>query len=234
MVMIVPSRNRPGNIQRLLRAWPKVTSANTKLVVRVDADDETLPDYHLLDVAGSLFEPEASLVVGKRGSLTEILNELAVKYAANFDAVGFIGDDCLPRTRGWDRMLTDALASMGSGIAFPADGIHNGGLPCHIVMSSSWVQTLGWFAQPSIRHLFIDNVWGALGRQVGRLHYCRNVLVEHLHPIVQKAEWDDVYRTVNAGAMYEAGQAAYDEYLLTTFRSDVAKLEALIARETAA
>lgn len=94
-VWICPSRNRPANIARLLNAWDD-TRAQSDLVVAVDDDDDQLAAYRELfnDVDPSQFH----LVVGPRLRLGPTLNYIAPQYAGDYDAIGFLGDDHIPRT----------------------------------------------------------------------------------------------------------------------------------------
>ena len=45
------------------------------------------------------------------------------------------------------------------------------------------------------------------------LHYLEEVIIEHLHPIAGKAEWDEGYKAVNAEEVYSADAKAFDEYI---------------------
>lgn len=225
MVTVVPSRSRPHNIPPLLEAWHATTSPDMALVVRVDEDDPCLSDYLTVD---------PMVVIGPPlRFLAPTLTSVALTLVHNYDAVGFIGDDCRPRTHHWDRHLAAALDAMGSGIVYPEDGIHHGGLPCHVWITSDIISTLGWFAPPKMRHLFIDNAWQEIGRAINRLKYVPEVLVEHLHPIAGKAEWDDLYRAVNAGDQYALGDRLFSEYLRDDFAGDVKKLRAMLAAKGA-
>jgi hypothetical protein len=39
------------------------------------------------------------------------------------------------------------------------------------------------------------------------------VVIEHLHPVAGKGEWDDQYREVNAEEVYSADAIAFKEYM---------------------
>jgi hypothetical protein len=74
-------------------------------------------------------------------------------------------------------------------------------------------------------HLYLDNFWMTLGKDLNALRYIPEVVLEHLHPIAGKAEWDEGYRDVNAQEIYSADKQALDDYLASDAYS--ALLEAL-------
>ena len=71
----------------------------------------------------------------------------------------------------------------------------------------------GGMVPPDMIHLYLDNFWMTLGKDLNALRYIPEVVLEHLHPVAGKAEWDDQYREVNAPEVYSADKAALDNYL---------------------
>jgi hypothetical protein len=64
-----------------------------------------------------------------------------------------------------------------------------------------------------------------LGKDLNALRYIPEVVLEHLHPIAGKAEWDEGYKDVNAQEIYSADKKAFDDYLASNAYSKL--LEAL-------
>ena len=87
-------------------------------------------------------------------------------------------------------------------------------------------RTLGYFSPPKQKHLFIDNFWRDLGIELGTLVYVPEVIIEHLHPFAGKAQWDEGYLEVNDQKMYIYDQLMYQEYHITRWKDDLAKLRA--------
>src|SRR6266542_6356652 len=92
---LVPSRGRPQNIGLLLDVWEENSTGVAKLIVVVDSDDPTRPDYltyrdRVEDIV-TLDWPEGGYPPYQR--LVRILNYLAPMYAKEHFAVGFMGDD---------------------------------------------------------------------------------------------------------------------------------------------
>lgn len=214
LTMICPSRGRAHHIQELAACW-KQTGAKAHLIVAVDDDDPDLDPYLYLDVdLRILSEPRR---------LGPILNAVAVQAATGAAAVGFLGDDHRPRTPGWDERLLAALED-GPGVAYGNDLLQGVALPTAAVVSAEVVRGLGYMAPPGLAHLYLDDFWKRLGTDLGRLRYLPEVVIEHLHPLAGKAEWDEGYRRVNDPALYQADGAAYQRFLAERWLGDLARL----------
>lgn len=219
-VWICPSRHRPANIARLLNAWDD-TRAQADLVVAVDDDDEYLNDYRELftDVDPSQF----ILSVGPRTKLGPTLNRLAIEYAPHYDAVGFLGDDHVPRTPRWDQHLADAL---DGGLAYGNDLFQGERLATAVLQSSRIITTLGQFHPPQLVHLYLDDYWVALGQGIGRLTYLPDVILEHVHFTNGKSASDQTYAEANSSENQRNDQAAWQDYRATQLPRDIAALTA--------
>ena len=122
--------------------------------------------------------------------------------------IGTVNDDMLFRTDGWDRVVADALSS-GPGIVYGDDLIHGERLPTSPFISREILAALGWYALPTCEHLYIDDAWRELGLGIDRLRFLPEMVVEHIHPAVGKAEWDDGYERANNKAIVDRDHAAY-------------------------
>ena len=104
--VLVPSRARPQNVERLLSARKQtVELPDTHLVVGVDDDDPNLADYRQLAAEDRSFD----LVVSPPLGLAPFTNKLAREIATHADVVGSMGDDHLPVTKGWDTIVHQTL-----------------------------------------------------------------------------------------------------------------------------
>lgn len=226
LVIIVPSRGRPGSAWTLAAAVRDTRMADTELVFVVDSDDPTAGQYaELVD------QDLASVIRDDHANMNDALNKTAVAYAAMDKppfAIAFMGDDHLPRTVGWDRAYVDALEEMGTGMAYGNDLLKGRELPTQVAMTTDIVRALGYMAPPALIHLYLDNFWLALGRTVGCIRYLPQVVVEHRHPTAGKARWDEGYRRVNDQSVYSHDAAAFNEYLDVGFQTDVDKVRKLM------
>jgi hypothetical protein len=136
---------------------------------------------------------------GPRDTLAGWTNQIAVRFAGEYRYLASLGDDHLPRTQGWDRLLTEAIGKMGgTGIAYGDDTIMSERLPTAPVISSDIVQVLGWMCAPGMRHMCIDIAWKELGLAAECLAYVPGVTVEHRHWGVGKSEFDTTYAEAEA------------------------------------
>jgi hypothetical protein len=83
-------------------------------------------------------------------------------------------------------------------------------LPTAVCLDNRIVTSLGYFAPPMLTHLFADNFWIDLGKELGTLRYFPNIIFEHLHPHISKSEMDSMYEESNA--FFSADQKLYEEY----------------------
>lgn len=221
IVYLVPSRGRPHNIAQLVAAWAATSAGAADLVVAVDDDDATLEQYRELELPAF-----AQLVTGPRLRLGGTLNALAPDLATRYRAVGFMGDDHRPRTSGWDAMLEEDLAP--AAVIYGNDLIQGPALPTAVLLESSIVRTLGYYVPPGMLHLWLDNYWLELGRRLGTLRYDPRIVIEHVHPIAGRAEWDAGYAENNSAATWDADEARFRQYAAAELPAAIDAIRATI------
>ena len=217
LVVLVPSRNRPKNIEDLIKSFDE-TETESDLIVIVDDDEPQMDAYLQLgcDV----------LMVEKQGKgMAKPLNFAARHYAHKYRHFAFLGDDHRPRTKYWDNTFINALDELGTGLVYGNDLLQGENLATAVAMTGNIVNALGGMVPPDMIHLYLDNFWMTLGKDLNALHYIPEVVLEHLHPIAGKAEWDEGYMAVNAEEVYSADKKALDDYLASDAYSQL--LEAL-------
>jgi hypothetical protein len=185
----VPSRGRPGNVDRLVRACALTCQADTRLHFAFDDDDPLLDQ----NIAAAAHHP---YLTGPRDGLTGWTNKLSAAYA-DAPAAASLGDDHVPVTDGWDAKLLEALPA-GGGWSYPNDQLRED-IPEACVISANIVKALGWFALPDLGHWYIDNVWRDLGIYFGRLVYLERVIVAHRNPRATGRPGDATYTDAAAG-----------------------------------
>lgn len=205
LIVLVPSRNRPRAVRELAQTFLETCAGDTELVILVDDDDVDLEEY-LQDFReiGTYH-----LIVGPRRRIGPTLNWFAPEFAEQAFALGFMGDDHRPRTHGWDATYITALRGLGTGVVYGDDLIMGEQIPTQVAMTSDIVLATGHFVPDGMIHLWLDNVWKSLGEALGKLQYLPQVIVEHMHPIAGKGEWDASYIENNADAVFDADHARY-------------------------
>ena len=208
MIILVPTRGRPMNATQLLSAHEELSAASDLLFI-IDANDPEHDQYH--------FE------VGQERCMTIDNNSRGMAYPINkaanaiakqdkYDFFAFLGDDHRPRTAEWDLQLMAAMQRRPS-MAYGNDLLQGKRLPTMITMTSDIVKALGGMVPPNMKHLYLDNFWKKLGEDLGSLTYLDDVIVEHMHPVAGKAEWDEGYKEVNAQEVYSFDALAYQNYI---------------------
>jgi hypothetical protein len=144
--------------------------------------------------AADLPAGEVLLVAEPRVGYTGALNRAAARLWDDVDVLGAFGDDVVFRTHGWDERVRAALATPGHRLRRRPDPRPNH--PSAVFMSSAIAKALGWLALPATTHQWADDGWKRLGQATGCLRFLEGVVVEHEHPAVGKAEWDETYASV--------------------------------------
>ncbi len=233
--MVVPTRSRPGSVGRLVRAWEETGAFDddARLLFAADEDDPQWETYRTAVAAAG--HPRVGMVsIPEWRPMVQKLDAVALGVAGGQAppvpfAVGFAGDDHVPRTRGWVGACVAELRDVGSGIVYGADGYQNQNLPTWWVMTADLVRWLGRMVPAPVEHLYCDNAIRDLGQQAGCLRYLPNVLVEHMNPYADgKAEMDAQYRQVNSTAQYRRDSAAYALWRRRTLPGQVAMVREMV------
>lgn len=238
LLTIVPSRGRPEAIHRVIQAWNATGAwADAELRFVVDVDDPAYARYAAEFGQADLPDPDQRGPVHLIGAdkwrpLVPKLNLAAAAWVPEFFAVGFAGDDHLPRTPGWAGAYLAALRELGTGIVYGDDGLQGARLPTQWAMTSDIVRALGAMVPAPVEHLYCDNAVADLGATAGCLRYLPEVLVEHMHPLAGKAPSDAGYRRVNAPDQYARDGAAYQAWRRDRLAADAAAVHRLRAAVT--
>lgn len=211
-LIVTPTRERPLRCHELITAWRDLSECSD-LALYVDDDDSS--NYDLPDDVIVVRGPRLGLV----GSTNYLVNTFP-----HYDFYASLGDDHVPRTQGWDRMLIDALGEQ-PGIAYGDDLLQGKYCPTAPLMSAAIVHGLGWMGPATLRHMFIDRFWEALGNALGRLIYVPDVIIEHLHPAIGKAESDATYEASNNEAAFDEDHRAFLAYMDTAFAADLLRVQ---------
>lgn len=236
LVVVVPTRGRPSNAGTLVDAFNATCTASVELCFAVDEDDPTLDDY--LPLAGQQDGCPTYVTIchcGPWQPMVSKLNAVAASIAARRPrapaAIGFFGDDHLPRTVGWDSSMLAMLDKMHGGIVYGDDLLQGRGLCTAWLMSTSIVATLGRMVPAPVEHMYSDNSVMLLGDEIGRIAYMPHVIIEHRHAIAGKAAWDDGYRAVNSPAQYARDKASFEEWRRSGFAGDVRSVQAALGAD---
>jgi hypothetical protein len=212
LLIIIPTRGRPDGLRRVVDAIRATAVTDPQILACLDRDD------------AAQYEPIEGVwyMIKERRRFVALTNDAARLYANDFRYLGLVGDDFVPRTEGWDAAVVTALEELGTGLCYGNDLLQGAALPTACFFTSDIVRTLGFLTPPALVHMFSDNYWLELGRQIERIRYLPDVVIEHLHPSAGKAPSDGTYE--DSDARMDEDRAAFDRYMREGFGADVAKL----------
>jgi hypothetical protein len=248
LVVVVPTRSRPFHVKRVVEAWRSTDAFadGAELHFAIDGDDPAYDAYvEQLDAVRD-WSPAARREVtwsmrAAWAPLVPKLNAAAVSLLAPFPApyaLGFAGDDHLPRTRGWVRRYLDALRA-GAGIVYCDDGYQHDNIPTQWAMRADYVRVLGRMVPAPVAHLYCDNAMKDLGEATGSLAYLPDVMIEHMHPVARdaagqpKAPTDEQYDRVNSRSQYAEDHVAYRQWRRRGLAGDASLINDLRMGESA-
>ena len=183
---LLPSLDRPASLARFFEAYRR-TGGSTPGLVLIDVADFSAraSEYKALDL------PEGWEIRQTQGRTQgdKIRWAQALPEIAGADWIGYLGDDCVPETTEWDRLMLAALD--GANMVSCNDGWQ---APKRIgncaVVSGDLVRAVGWFWPPELSHLYIDDIWETLGRAAGAWTVLMDVMVRHVHVLKGEAPRD--------------------------------------------
>ena len=207
---LCPSVMRPHNIERLA-----LVTHDVPLTIRLHQGDPMLAEYKKLDM------PEKWKVAIGPDCACGGAWQWAFETFPDEKFYGFIGDDCVPQTEGWEEKLSEAAGDWA--IAYPDDGMWGEKQCTHPCIGGDLVRAAGFWGMPTLEHNFIDGVWLSIGKALGLLAYVDEVKFDHRHWRNEKAVEDVVY--LIGDSLYEKDEAAYREYGKSgAFRSTIMRI----------
>ena len=216
-VILLPSRSRAHRIDECLDSLLEHSTVSD-IIVCLDEDDHesyTKRDGIIYDIGPA----------PKRIGLNEKLNRMIPKIIDKYDYILWAADDTVAVTHGWDELLIAAIKDVPLGISYPNDLFQSKRLPSNgTCFDSNIIKVLGYFAPPTLFHLYMDNFWKLLGEELGTLRYCDDVILEHNHFVNKKAPLDKTYASINSQQMYSMDSQAYQIYANHHLAADVKKL----------
>lgn len=219
LIMIVPTRSRPHNVAPLVEAC-RATGAfddGAEVVFVVDRDDPALSGY-----MGAFASVDAGASPGRQAVswlCAEKWQQLVPKLDKAADyllvtqrpyALGFMGDDHRPRTRGWVKRYLDELDDLGTGIVSCSDGYRADDLPTQWAMTADIVDALGRMVPAPVEHLYCDDSIRELGRMADCYRFLADVVIDHHNPFAgERAPMDEQYERVNSSKQYSRDRPSY-------------------------
>lgn len=192
---LLPSLSRARELEKFFEAYLKAESS-TPVMVLVDKEDPEKDEYTKLTYPEKCF-----LVFTEKRSMGEKVHEVW-EQIKDQDWVGILNDDHRPITAQWDQRVLSQIN--GTNVVFTNDG-ETPEKPWNfpkrmcgaIAFSGKILRTLGWMFPPGIKHLYSDEVWGALFGRAQCAQGLGDVCVFHDHAYLKPEKRDDTFKLIN-------------------------------------
>jgi len=200
-LFILPTHQRPERCQATLDACEATGMTHPGLVI-VNGNGNGYENLRL--------PPNWTKEIACRD---ERLNDVYRRIFANnpdLDWYGFIADDILPRTKGWDIKLVEKA---GKDRIVSANDLWQSPNRMHgaVVYGGNVLRKAGFWMPEGLVHMFGDDVWEHLGRNAGIWDVLMDVVTEHVHWMNQKAPKDRSYE--NSHALMEQDGARFKVWM---------------------
>ncbi len=189
ITLLVSTRKRHNLFQRM---WDSVleTAKYPELIemsVYIDNDDiETQEQVKTM-------KGDVKITIGERITLSDMPNVAYKKATA--DILMGCSDDMVFRTKDWDERVINVFNQSKDKLifVFPDELIFRDKLATLFFLHRRWVETLGYYIPPYYS-CDMGDVWmDEVAKMIGRRIYLPDVIVEHMHYRVGKAEFDEIY-----------------------------------------
>jgi hypothetical protein len=180
-IWLLTTRGRPEACQQVLDAC-EATGMTSEGVVYVD---ETADLYRTIRLPENWSIRRTTTL----GSIAASMRYCQRRFP-EATQYGWLADDMIPQTDGWDRLLEEAAGNWrvayanDLGLAHDpawAEWVRKGSLiTCAPCWGAKLIRAVGWWAPPGMRQGGIDGAWDALLDDLGLGVYLDHVIVEHL------------------------------------------------------
>jgi len=200
-----PTRKRPVWLQRLIDACVMTNMTSPGMVVidgkRTDYPNLTLPPN--VNVAAT----------GEHLEFAGVLRWIFATFPRE-PFYGFICDDGIPRTPNWDVELERTAGRWY--VSCSNDLLHGAGRWSFGALGGDLLRALGFWIPPGFIHLYVDNVWEHLDRELHIMRYRPDIVIEEMHFSNGKAPRDLTYERIYRGQAYGAIDQALFEAWVTS------------------
>ena len=139
--------------------------------------------------------------------------------------VAMIGDDIEFRDKFWEEKVVAARKK--ALVVFGDRGQTLTGFGNHPFFDARIPKALGFVAPATLQHLFVDDFYQEVGRQLSSLSYIEAGIF-HNHPSTGGREWDQLTQGLNSPTSYKQDCLAYSRYMTLQFQKDLAKIKAVL------
>ena len=207
--LLAPTRKRPAGMERSCTEAFRTAKNPEKVEVIYYIDDD---DPESVDKAEELAKNyNVNYIVGDRIVLSEMWNKCHEKAKGEYFFT--FSDDVILSTPDWDTIVENKFLEFDDRIAFVygddlTPALQNNSFGTHGFLHKNWVEAVGYFFPPYFSSDYNDTWLNEVSKSIGR-HCFVDIVAEHLHPNVGKAEFDQThqermerFRSDNVTAIY--------------------------------
>lgn len=207
LVILVPMLGRPHRVEPVLESVKEATPGARVLFLTTPTDSKVV---ETIDKAGA---ERLDVPFRRRGDYARKINR---GVAHTTEPLIFTGASDIRFHRGWFEAAVSRIHH-GVGVVGTNDlcnrrtryGLHS----THSLITRSYIEEYGTIDEPGkalhegYPHEFVDDELVETARHRGAFAHAPRSIVEHLHPMAQKAPMDNLYR--QQAARMRAGRALY-------------------------
>jgi len=223
IAIVLPVRDgglgRHSRLSRCLASYQAITEDLSDIHLLHDEDECAV--YHPI---AEQYPKIINYCIPTGLTLMQKINVHALDIASKYKYVGFIGDDIVFKTP-FEKTFIDYLCSLPYGLAFGNDLIWKGKLATHPFLTSNVITAVGFFGCPAVEHNYFDNYWHLLFQHAGNISYFKDVVMEHMHHVVDKAIPDIIAQ--NISEKQEIDSIRFNRYLQNKISDDIDKVRKL-------
>lgn len=200
-----PSRSRPAKSWQTINDWVNRAGCEVEVIVSLDIDDETLPEYK------RLYGDRFKVIVNTNRSAVDAMNQ-AAQHSTGDLLVGVSDDFTCPRN--WALILEKHCKLWHDFVLKVNDGtqLYIVTLP---IMDRTYYNRFGYIYHPDYLHMFCDTELTHVADVLRRLIIKNDLLFRHNHYSVMREQKDAVAK--RADATWNEGKRIYLEHVKNKF-----------------
>lgn len=193
--LLVPTRNRPANMQQIWETARRTATQKDKLSIKFYIDED---DYSSMVKAEQLGLPYH---MGPRIIMSQMYNVID-DGVSEINWIG--GDDIRFLTDRWDNKVRDEFNSVPDKLVFVygKDGYNDKRLGTHPFISREWINTLGYVSPPYFSADYVDSWAQEISTNIGRDRFI-DIETIHDHYITGRSQPDQTILEKNHRGVHD-------------------------------
>ena len=191
-------------------------------VITCDEDDPVMNNPEAIQKLNTY--PHLSYYFGYNKSKIEACNANLEKHL-DFDILILASDDMIPKVKAFDRAIVNYMKKEFpnfDGILHFDDGFQHKNIVTLPIMGKKYYERFGYIYHPSYVSLFCDNEMTLVAQMINKLIYINLLLIEHQHPLANKANYDSLYEKNDV--FYERDRKVYFERYRRNFDLSISEI----------